>query len=119
MSAGATFLKGDFYPRHGSKFRGLASAFCGGSCPTQDFIAESSKIDKSFPLFVQISRKDFLFEQVEAGLIKYDQLGLPLRTFLINEDGHCSFDFEKAIEKIEQQYLKTRFAAPKTSSPKN
>ena len=100
ISAGATFLMGDFYPRHGFKLKGLAAALCGGSWPTQSEINGFKDIEKHFPLFVQISKQDFLFKQTEAGLKRYMDLGLPLRAKITEEPGHCAFDFEQSLERI-------------------
>jgi hypothetical protein len=100
ISAGATFLMGDFYPRHGFKLNGLAAALCGGSWPTQSEINGFKDIEKHFPLFVQISKQDFLFRQTEAGLKRYTDLGLPLRAKITEETGHCAFDFEESLERI-------------------
>ena len=100
ISAGATFLMGDFYPRHGFKLNGLAAALCGGSWPTHFEINGFKDIEKRFPLFVQISKQDFLFRQTEAGLKRYMDLGLPLRAKITEEPGHCAFDFEESLERI-------------------
>lgn len=100
ISAGATFLMGDFYPRHGFKLKGLAAALCGGSWPTQSEIKGFKNIEQHFPLFVQISKQDFLFKQTEAGLKRYMDLGLPLRAKITEEPGHCAFDFEESLERI-------------------
>ncbi|MBM3381683.1 MAG: hypothetical protein FJY29_04500 [Betaproteobacteria bacterium] len=103
VSAGATFLMGDFYPRHGAQLKGVAAALCGGSAPTTAKIQGLSTLEKNFPLFIQMSRKDFLFQQTEQGLKKYAEMGLPLRARLTEEPGHCAFDFADSLELIEKQ----------------
>lgn len=100
VSAGATFLMGDFYPRHGHQLRGHALALCGGSWPSQDKIEGVKSVESRFPLFVQIGKGDFLFRQVQAGLSKYAEMGLPLRASFTDEPGHCAFDFNRAIEEV-------------------
>lgn len=98
VSAGATFLMGDFYPRHASQFKGLALALCGGAWPNYDRIVGVKTLDAGFPLFVQIGKSDFLFEQVKAGLTRYAEMGLPVRASFTDAAGHCAFDFNQAID---------------------
>jgi hypothetical protein len=100
ISAGATFLMGDFYPNYGHTLRGRAVALCGGSWPVKGKINGIKKIESTFPLFVQIGKSDFLFDQVTAGLKKYSQLGLPLRARFTEAAGHCAFDFNEAIDVV-------------------
>ena len=102
ISAGATFLMGDFYPRHGAQLKGFAAALCGGSQPTAARLSGLQSLEKSFPLFIQISSKDFLFQQAEQGLKKYADMGLPLRAKITDEPGHCAFDFVESLENIEK-----------------
>lgn len=103
VSAGATFLMGDFYPRHGAQLKGFAAALCGGSAPTAAQISGLKQLEKTFPLFLQISRKDFLFQQTEQGLKKYAEMGLPLRARITDEPGHCAFNFAESLDLIEKQ----------------
>ncbi|NBW80471.1 hypothetical protein EBR21_01835 [bacterium] len=100
ISAGATFLMGDFYPRHAHQFKGRALALCGGAWPSQDKIVGIKKLDADFPLFVQIGTSDFLFEQVRAGLTKYSKMGLPLQASFTDAPGHCAFDFNAAVDAV-------------------
>jgi hypothetical protein len=106
ISAGATFLMGDFYPRHAHLFKGRALALCGGSWPGQEKIVGFNKLDKDFPLFVQIGKSDFLFEQVRAGLTKYAQMGLPLQASFTDAPGHCAFDFNAAVDAVMKAVTK-------------
>lgn len=57
-------------------------------------------IEANFPLFVQIGKTDFLFDQVRAGLTKYSELGLPVRARFTDRSGHCAFDFNEAIDNV-------------------
>ncbi|MFZ9520522.1 MAG: hypothetical protein ACO3A4_08600 [Silvanigrellaceae bacterium] len=100
ISAGATFLMGDFYPRHAHKLKGRALALCGGAWPSQDKIVGYKRLDAEFPLFVQIGKSDFLFEQVRAGLTKYAHMGLPLQASFTEAPGHCAFDFNAAVDAV-------------------
>lgn len=100
ISAGATFLMGDFYPRHAYKFRGKALALCGGSWPTTDVIPFKEKLSQQFPLYVKISQDDFLFDQVRAGLKQYAKLGIPPLASITQDRGHCGFDFNAAIDEV-------------------
>jgi hypothetical protein len=100
ISAGATFLMGDFYPLHGHKLRGRALALCGGSWPVRGTINGVKTIESTFPLFVQIGKTDFLLNQVTAGLTKYSQAGLPLRARFTDAAGHCAFDFNEAVDHV-------------------
>ncbi len=100
VSAGATFLMGDFYPKHGHQLRGTAIALCGGSWPVNGVIQGVKTIEANFPLFVQIGKTDFLFDQVRAGLTKYSELGLPVRARFTDRSGHCAFDFNEAIDNV-------------------
>jgi predicted esterase len=100
ISAGATFLMGDFYPQHGHKLRGRAIALCGGSWPVNGKINGIKSIESAFPLYVQIGKSDFLFGQVKAGLTKYSELGLPLRARFTEAAGHCAFDFNEALDLV-------------------
>jgi hypothetical protein len=100
VSAGATFLMGDFYPRHASQFKGLALALCGGAWPNYPRIVGVKTLDVRFPLFVQIGKSDFLLEQVKAGLTRYAEMGLPVRASFTDAAGHCAFDFNQAIDAV-------------------
>lgn len=100
ISAGATFLMGDFYPRHANQFKGVALALCGGAWPNHPQIVGVKSLDARFPLFVQIGKSDFLFEQVKAGLSRYAEMGLPVRASFTDAAGHCAFDFNQAIEEV-------------------
>lgn len=108
ISAGATFLMGDFYPRHAHNFHGVAIALCGGSWPNAIRIEKSKTLDKNFPLFVQIGKSDFLIEQVHKGLGKYADMGLPVRARFMDAPGHCAFDFNDAILETMKSLTPTK-----------
>lgn len=103
ISAGATFLMGDFYPRHAQRYSGAAIALCGGSWPTDTRqLTELGKF-KKMPLAIRISEKDFLFRQARAGIVAYEKARIPVYKRITSESGHCAFSMDEATEEALSQ----------------
>ncbi len=108
ISAGATFLMGDFYPRHAHRYVGSAIALCGGSWPTdQSKLKEKTNFNK-LPLAIRISSKDFLFQQSEAGIRAYKAEGIPILQRITHEQGHCNFSLTEATNELLTELIPVR-----------
>lgn len=103
ISAGATFLMGDFYPRHAQLYNGAAIALCGGSWPTDRRRLGVKENFVKFPLAIRISKRDFLFRQSEAGIKAYEERGVPVFKKITDEAGHCAFSLENAAAEALSQ----------------
>lgn len=117
ISAGATFLMGDFYPRHANLYRGAAIALCGGSWPTDKSKLKEKENFKKFPLTLRISKKDFLYKQSEAGIRTYEAHGIPVIKKITHEQGHCNFPLETAAEELLNELKSKKNRPRKTSHP--
>jgi poly(3-hydroxybutyrate) depolymerase len=109
LSAGSTFLSGDFLPKYISDFKGGAVLLCGGGGPVslqKDFFTGLTKSNSlGFRLAYYIQKKDFLFTQTMQG-INYWRGRNATVSFETPEGGsHCGFDVNKEMSKLIKKVL--------------
>ena len=95
VSAGATFVAGDFLPSYLKDYGGGAVLLCGGAVPI--YPAKSSAGTRDFKMFVAIHPTDFLFGQTIAGVDFWRNRGLLVKTIKPLAGGHCGFDLNAAM----------------------
>lgn len=90
VSAGATFVSGDFLPTYLEDYGGGAVLLCGGAPPIYPARVGSSV--KNFKMFAAIHPTDFLFSQTMAGVDFWRSFGVAIKTIQPTGSGHCGFD---------------------------
>lgn len=95
VSAGATFVSGDFLPKYIEDYGGGAVLLCGGAPPIYPARVGSSV--KNFRMFAAIHPTDFLFSQTMAGVDFWRSFGLAIKTIQPAGSGHCGFDLWAAM----------------------
>jgi hypothetical protein len=97
VSAGATFIAGDFLPSHIKDYRGGAVLLCGGASPIYPIKIATTK--KDFKMYAVIHPTDFLFGQTIAGVDFWRNRGLLVKTIQPMVAGHCGFDLNAALRE--------------------
>ncbi len=95
VSAGATFVAGDFLPSHIKDYGGGAVLLCGGASPIYPIKIATTK--KDFKMYVAIHPTDFLFGQTMMGVDFWRKRGLTVKTIQSAGGGHCGFDLNAAM----------------------
>ena len=100
MSAGSTFLTGDFLPEAGPSFTGGMVLLCGGAAPF--FPLDKTRADQlrnQLKLYYRIDSSDFLYGQATGAISYYSRLGVRTFTDITHKGGgHCGFDFATALK---------------------
>ena len=101
LSAGSTFLSGDFLPEIDLAYSGGFVLLCGGAMPfgTSGRLQETVARRERFQFYYRIDRGDFLYPQTAVAIDFYKKSGF--KTFAdISADGHghCAFDFVGAVK---------------------
>jgi hypothetical protein len=96
ISAGATFISGDFLPSYINEYGGGAVLLCGGSSPIYQNQLRGKF--KNFKMFVAIHPTDFLFSQTVDGVDFWRSFGLTIKSIQPPGKGHCGFDIDKAMK---------------------
>lgn len=109
LSAGSTFLSGDFLPKYISDFKGGAVLLCGGGGPVslqKDYFTGLTKTNSlGFRLAYFIQKKDFLFSQTMQG-INYWRGRNATVSFEAPEGGsHCGFDVNREMSRLIKKVL--------------
>ncbi len=99
VSAGSTFVMGDFLPQFGSEFAGGAVFLCGGGFPMLAGRPNIGQMSQNFRMHAIIQAGDFLFMQTQGGLAFWQSQGLKASLETLPGTGHCNFDFAAALER--------------------
>ena len=94
LSAGSTFLAGDFLAEIGKDYRGALVLLCGGASPFFgiDRLAENARAGR-FKIYVRIDTSDFLYAQTMQSVDFFKKTGFTVVTDISSEGrGHCAFD---------------------------
>ncbi len=109
ISAGSTFLSGDFLPRFITRYKGGAVLLCGGGGPISldnDLFTPVSKSDaKGFPLAVFIQQADFLYRQTLQGVTYWKSRKAEVAFENPAGGSHCGFDGHKEMERLGRRVL--------------
>lgn len=95
VSAGATFVAGDFLPSYFKDYGGGAVLLCGGASPIYPMKIATSI--KDFKMYVAIHPTDFLFGQTIMGVDFWRNRGITVKTIQPAGGGHCGFDLNAAM----------------------
>ena len=90
VSAGSTFIAGDFLPAYIDKYKGGAVLLCGGASPIYPTNLPTSI--SGFKMFSAIQQTDFLFGQSMAGIDFWRSHGVLVKSIQPKGSGHCGFD---------------------------
>lgn len=102
VSAGSTFLSGDFLPDEIHNYQGGAVLLCGGGSPlvstAQNTATLNATVRSNFRLYYVIQTGDFLYAQATAAMNQWKRRGLSVTGESPVGSGHCRFDLGKALE---------------------
>ncbi len=109
ISAGSTFLSGDFLPRNIGRYQGGAVLLCGGGGPvTRDrslFSPLPASEAKGLPLAYYIQQADFLNRQTLEGVMYWKSRKADVSLDNPAGGSHCGFDTVKEIERLGRKVL--------------
>ncbi len=109
ISAGSTFLSGDFLPRFISRYQGGAVLLCGGGGPvTTDrslYSPLSQSEAKAFPLAFYIQQADFLNRQTVEGAFYWKSRKADVSLENPAGGSHCGFDTGKEMARLGRKVL--------------
>jgi len=95
VSAGSTFLSGDFLPAYGQHYGGGAVLLCGGGRPLHSATAGGAAVGLRFLFMIQ--RGDFLYAQTLDAVNFWEALKVPAELRVMDGSGHCAFDTHAAM----------------------
>lgn len=107
ISAGATFLSGDFLPRFISRYRGGAVLLCGGGGPLSADRSLMSPLQnpRALPLAYYIQQADFLYRQTVQGIAYWKSRKAEVSADTPAGGSHCGFDVNAQLERLGRQVL--------------
>jgi hypothetical protein len=107
LSAGSTFLSGDFLPDYIQDYPGgSAVLLCGGGPP---LTASASKpVTGDFKMEVVITVEDFLYNQTLDAVRYWRNRRVPVNLNRLQKGGHCAFDIEQELKAALQRLLTER-----------
>lgn len=109
ISAGSTFLSGDFLPRFLTRYKGGAVLLCGGGGPVvmeeSLFKRLSAKEASAMPLSYYIQKADFLYGQTMQGIFYWRQRQAKVAYETPEGGSHCGFDLIKELERLGKTVL--------------
>jgi hypothetical protein len=97
VSAGSTFISGDFLPQFIGNYHGGAVLLCGGASPI--YPPKLPPSINGFKMFMAIQKTDFLFAQAIAGMDFWQAFGVPIKMSEPPGAGHCAFDLYSAMRE--------------------
>ncbi len=108
VSAGSTFLSGDFLPRFIGDYKGGAVLLCGGGGPVSQadelWRPLPRPVAESMPLSFYIQKQDFLWRQTRQGIAYWGSRGAIIATEMPEGGSHCGFDvfgeMKRQVKKI-------------------
>ena len=100
LSAGSTYLSGDFLPEVSASFKGGVLLLCGGAQPFFGLAKDhADKLKEQYKIYARIDSSDFLYGQTVQAIAFYKTLGFKTFTDITkNGGGHCAFDFAAAVK---------------------
>ena len=103
LSAGSTFISGDYLPSEIGKYGGGAILLCGGGPPLMLNALNNSPLTadlkQHFKLFSYIQTGDFLFNQTTSGLRYWKYRGLTPIAENPPGGSHCGFAVGQALDQ--------------------
>lgn len=109
LSAGSTFLSGDFLPRFIQDYKGAAVLLCGGGGPLslgQDLTRSLSRtVSTGMPLAFYIQQKDFLYRQTIQGISYWRSRNATVFVETPADGGHCAFDVNKEMSRLIRELI--------------
>ncbi len=96
ISAGSTFLSGDFLPEFIDKYHGGAILLCGGGPPLTR--AYTKIVRHAFRIESVISPSDFLYNQTLEGITYWRARRVKVNLTRSASKGHCGFNPETEIK---------------------
>ncbi len=99
LSAGSTFLSGDFLPIFVNEFpEGSAILLCGGGPPVGRVASVHDRVRTRFAIEVVITTSDFLYDQTMDAVRYWRNRRVATNLTRIPKGGHCGFDLEKQLQ---------------------
>lgn len=109
LSAGSTFLSGDFLPRFITRYKGGVVLLCGGGGPVSLDKALYAPLSKSeaaaMPISLFVQQADFLHRQAMQGVAYWKARKASVNFETPPGGAHCGFDVNKELERLARRVL--------------